>query len=452
MIKTLRYKFIAVTMLSVVLVLIVLMGGINFANYRNVSRNLDLRLDLLEESGGDLASRRNERIPRNEQNGIESEAQTPPEKPSPDSEPPAFDKPPTSRNDNPFAFRNELSVESLFDTRYFTVSVAKDGSISSVNADNIATASEAQAADLALALYEKGRTSGYIKEYKFRAVPTVCEDGTAVTMYIFLNASRELNSFYNFLQISLFVSILGTVLIFLLVFILSKIVIRPVAESYEKQKRFITDASHEIKTPLAIIEANTEVVEMEAGESEWTKSIRHQIARLSSLTEKLVFLSRMDEEGTSLTVTKFNLSDAVSDTAEGFMGVALSSGKRLSLSITPRLSYSGDKAMLTQLISLLLDNALKYAAPESEIRLVLEPYRKGKRTVRLIQENAVEEIEKGNLDVLFERFYRSDPSRNSRTGGHGIGLSVAAAIVRAHGGSIHAKSDDGKSIRFTIHL
>ncbi|MBQ7677524.1 MAG: HAMP domain-containing histidine kinase, partial [Lachnospiraceae bacterium] len=356
MIKNLRRKFIAVTMLSVVIVLALLMGMINYANFRNVNRNLDMRLNLIEENGGTLPAfdPGQGRGPRKDFFADGPDEDEPPAAPpiKPDGNSTPFAPPdgagefPGGRDDTPF-IRSGLSGESLFDTRFFTVTIDDTGSVSAVNADNIATVTEEQAASIALLLFQKGRTSGYKNEYKFRAVPNTDGDDSPVTMYIFLNAGRELDTLHNFLFATVAVSIIGTLLVFLLVVILSKIVVRPVAESYEKQKRFITDASHEIKTPLAIIGANIEVVEMENGESEWTKSIRNQITRLASLTEKLVFLSRMDEEGTSLVMEELDLSELVTESAEGFMGSAKSSGRTLTLAVAPHLTIRGERATLT---------------------------------------------------------------------------------------------------------
>lgn len=464
MITNLRRRFITVTMLSVVLVLFLLMGVINLANYRSINRSLDMRMDIIEASGG--------RLPDGPPNGPGQEG---PGAPGGDA-PAAARVPETSaqqqgtdtdsrqagsasdgggmhfdgRRGGISFFRGRLTDEALFDTRYFTVTIDASGAVCEINAERIATVTEEQAGELALSLYNKERSSGYKNGFRFRAVSRTDDGESPVTMYIFLSAGRELDTLCSFLIASVAVSIIGTLLIFLLVVISSKLVFRPVAESYEKQKRFITDASHEIKTPLAIIGANIEVVEMENGESEWTKSIRHQIARLSSLTEKLVFLSRMDEEQTTLAMTDVNLSDLVTEAAEGFAGSAQISGRTLTLSIAPDLTIRGDAAMLSQLVSLLLDNAMKYASEESDITLSLEAYRKGRHTVRMVQTNTADGLSKGNLDVMFERFYRQDASRNSGTGGHGIGLSVAAAIVRAHGGTIHAQSPDGRTIRFII--
>ncbi|MBQ2466635.1 MAG: HAMP domain-containing histidine kinase, partial [Lachnospiraceae bacterium] len=275
-------------------------------------------------------------------------------------------------------------------------------------------------------------------------------DGT--NYYVFLDCSRELATFTSFFRASLIVSAIGALSYLVLVLIFSKIVLRPVAESYEKQKRFITDASHEIKTPLAIIDANTEVIEMEAGESEWTKSIRNQIKRLTSLTEKLVFLSRMDEESTKLEMREFNLSELVDETLDSYEAVAISKGKELERIIAPEVRYYGDETNLRQMLSLLLDNAMKYSDEQGTIRVKMERITKGKQRCKLTVYNTVESIEVGNHDAYFERFYRADESRSTKTGGHGIGLSVVKAIVQAHKGKVTAESKDGKSLQFVIML
>lgn len=165
--------------------------------------------------------------------------------------------------------------------------------------------------------------------------------------------------------------------------------------------------------------------------------------------EKLVFLSRMDEDGAKLTMEDFGLSDAVLETAESFEAIALSKEKTLTVNVEPAILYHGNEGTIRQLVSLLLDNAMKYSDEKGQITLTLKE--NGKSKV-LTVENTVENIAVGNLDILFERFYRTDESRNSKTGGHGVGLSVARAIAVAHKGKISAESRDGKRILFTVIL
>lgn len=383
--------------------------------------------------------------------------------------------------------RHGISPESQFDTRYFTVTINSKGEVENIDTSKIASVSSENAAEYAKKLWKSGKKgdgkSGFADNCKYL---TVDEDGA--TMYIFLSCQRELSTIKTYILASVGISVFGLLVVFIMIYFFSGRILKPVSESYEKQKRFITDASHEIKTPLTIIDANTEVIEMMEGENEWTSSTRKQVARLTSLTEKLVFLSRMDEEATKLEMLEFSLSDAILDTAEPFKAVAQTKGKKLTIDVTDGILYTGDEKTIRQLVSILLDNAIKYSGCSSvscengnvnkdninktylnkttqtqnncvtagdmapEIELTMRP--SGKNRIITVW-NTVDEtanIKKGRQDMLFERFYRTDASRNSKTGGFGIGLSAAYAIVKAHKGKITAESKDGQSIKFTIVL
>lgn len=433
MIKTLRKKFIAIAMCSVFLVLAGIVGTINVINFVNVNNTANQRLAYISENGGELQALQ----PRGEREfdgtlPFDGEVQNP-----------DFDK---EQFTSDFKERfNNLSAETPFDTRFFTVTLDENGSAASVNTGSIAAVSEEEAQSYAEELAAKGKTQGFFaKSYKYTTLST---DGG--TMYIFLDCSRELSTFYSFLRASVLISISGLALVLGLVLLLSKIAVKPVAESYEKQKQFITDAGHELKTPLTIIDANTEIIEMDYGESEWTASIKNQVKRLAELTQNLVFLSKMDEDGSKLNAAEFCISDAVYDTAQPFEAVAKSNGKALEIKIEDNLKYYGDEYSIRRLVSLLLDNAMKYSCDGSKIEIALAQSGKGRV---LTVKNSVDSCEIGSLDKWFERFYREDKSRNSKTGGSGIGLSTAKAIAEAHKGKIHAESNDGKTVVFTAVL
>lgn len=269
------------------------------------------------------------------------------------------------------------------------------------------------------------------------------------TMYIFLNVENDLKNFYTFLWSSIAVSIIGIVFVLILIVVFSKRIVSPMAQSYEKQKIFITDASHEIKTPLAVIEANTEVVEIENGESQWTKSIKEQISRLSELTEKLVFLAKMDEERNTFVMTEFSLSKLAQEVTEGFNGMAKAQNKKYTVSIASDISIKADEKAIKQLLSILIENAFKYSDKEGNIAVTVKKNGKYKE---IEVRNTADNLKKGDLSILFERFYRLDSSRNSNTGGSGIGLSIAKAIVEAHKGKIKAYSLDGKEIVLKVSM
>ena len=415
--RRLRRKFILVAMGAVTAVLTLIIAGINIVNYSHVCKMADARLDYI------LAGK----------DGIDW-----------------TDEPKTDLGEDVGAGKTAagdrvvmrtghfegMTAESPFDTRYFTVSIA-GGQVTDVNTARIAAVGAKRAARIAAGLYSKGWTSGFSGNYRY----TVTVQGDETT-YVFVDCSRELASFHSFLSASVAISCIGWLA-----------VIRPMVESYSKQKRFITDASHEIKTPLAVIDAANEVQEIESGESEWTQSIHEQVARLTALTERLVFLARMDEGSAGFTMISIDLSEAVDKAASPFESVAVSRGKRLSTSIASGVRAHADAAAVAQVVELLLDNATRYASEGSVIELSLRAVSRGagKGSAELVVSNAVDELPEGDLDRLFDRFYRADVSRSSKTGGSGVGLSVVRAIAEAHGGSASV-CGHGNQITFTVRL
>ncbi len=416
MLKKLRKKFICIAVLSFAAALLVILGIINAVSFGNITSNLDLRIDMLTRENG------RQMQPESFNNG---------------------DGNPQRGRGGFFWMGDRLPDEAPFDSRYFTVTL-EDGAVTDVNTGRIASTDGETAQTMAETLYGKGKAQGFTGDYRYRAVT---ENGK--TVYYFLECSRELDTFYSFLTVSGLAAAAGLAAVTALVVVFSRMAIRPVAESYEKQKRFITDASHELKTPLAVINAANEVTELESGETEWTQSIHRQIGRLTSLTEKLVMLSRMDEESYKPTTARFDLSAAVGETFDSFAAVAQHKNKAYTAEIEDGLFYEGDENAIRQLVGLLIDNAMKYSDTAGNIAVTLK---KSGRGAELRVENTAEGLKKGDQSVLFERFYRADASRNSATGGHGIGLSVAKAIVQAHRGRIAAVSPDGKKIVFTVGL
>lgn len=262
---------------------------------------------------------------------------------------------------------------------------------------------------------------------------------------IFLDYGREMTSFRTFLFTSMGVSVVGLMAVLFLLIFLSGRIVKPFSENYEKQKRFITDAGHELKTPLTIIDADAEVLEMDIGENEWLRDIQTQTKRLAQLTNSLILLSRMEEQPRTEKI-EFPISDLVEETVETFQALAKTRNKNLSANIQPMLSMSGDEKAVRQLITILLDNAIKYTNDGGRIEIMLK---KQKNMIYLSAFNTVESISKENIMHLFDRFYRVDQSRNSQTGGYGLGLSIAAAIVNAHKGKITASTEDEKSLLIT---
>lgn len=404
MIKKLRQKFILISMFSLTFVIAIIIGIINIQNYSSIVKRADEKLELILNNNGIFPREKDDKM-------------TPPD--------------------------NKMSPEAPFETRYFSVTFNNNGEITKVNIDRIAAIDELSAESYATSLYNNSKTKGFFRNYRYQSKTTDTE-----TLYVFIDCQHDLITFREFLYASLLFSLIGITAIFLLVLFSSKIILKPISESYEKQKHFITDASHELKTPLTVIDASADVLEMEVGENEWITSIKDQVTRLTKLTEDLLMLSRMNETN-KVIFTDFSLSEVLEDSIKRFESVAISQGKTIKTNIPNNISYNGEINMISQLFSILLDNALKYTNEKGLIKVSLTETEKNKKIVFY---NTCENIEIGNHDYLLERFYRKDSSRNSNTGGHGIGLSIAKSIIDNHKGKINIKSDDGKSITITITL
>ena len=337
-----------------------------------------------------------------------------------------------------------FSAETPYEMRFFTVTIGADGAVESVDVSRIASVDEAQAAQLALEAQDAGSSSGFLGGRRY--LVSAADGSTTVA---FLDCTQNLASFRSLLVMSVLAVVLATGLVFVLVLAFSRRALAPVAESYRRQRRFITDASHDLKTPLAVIGASTDVIEIESGPSEWTRSIRHQVQRMTDLTNELVTLARMDEGAGSLSPADFDLAALARKVSLDFEPVAVATGREILCDAPEALPCRADPALLEQAVSLLVDNALKYSTEGSTVRVEVRPGRAGRSRVTV--ENACGPVDAGEHPELFDRFYRSDESRASSEG-HGIGLAVVRAIAEAHGGSVSAESPDGASMRFVMVL
>lgn len=413
MIKKLRLKFILLSMTAMFLLLSGIVIGINIVNWRSVLSESDETLSYLAENGGVF--------------------------PEPEQIPPPAPTAGAGTSKKPLPPR--MSPEAPYENRYFSVLLGEDGQILHTDMRKIQAVSKQQAIEYASAIADSDKNQGFADIYRFLCRQEA--DGIRIT---FLDCSRSLISFRTFRLISIEMAFVGYVICSLIILFFSRWIVAPAAESYEKQKRFITDAGHEIKTPLSIILADADVLEAEIGENEWLEDMKKQIKRLADLTNDLVFLSRM-EEGGSMPMIEFPVSDMVAETAASFTSLACTHGKDFQYEIQPELSMTGNVKSIQQLVNILLDNALKYSPESGSVKLTLK--KQNKTLFLSVFNTAVNPISQEELPLLFERFYRTDPSRSSQTGGHGIGLSVAKAIVTAHNGKIQAKSDDGHSLCIT---
>ena len=410
-------------MLSLLLILVIMIGVINAVNIYQSVRDTDQMLTVLADNDGFFpgmmdGQKAGEQVPRGPFRPDES-----------------FD---ISR------LNDRRSMEMPFQSRYFWVKYDGTGSISMTDVSHIASVTEEDAAEYAASVYGGKKAKGFM--HSFRYLLSSRDDGTALV--IFADMSSKLIDIYKLLLQSLLVGSCALIAMFILVYIFSGQAVAPVVESLEKQKRFITDAGHELKTPLAVISANVDVLELESGKSEWSSSIKNQVLRMNDLVKNMLTLSRMDEERINVVFSEFDLSGTVKETASSFEAMALSKNKSYNTEIDDSIFINGDRASMVQLLSLLLDNAIKYSPDKGSINVLLSE----EKNIHLEVSNTCDAIPEGNLDRLFDRFYRADSSRARQTGGYGIGLSVARAIATSHGGEIKALRDGDKTIRFVVTL
>ncbi len=419
MIKKLRIKFIMTAFFSAFVVLIVLVGGINISNYVHVLRDSDKVLKILADNGGTFPDRM-----------LHSEAGAIP------GEPPRMMQ--AERIDSP---------EIAFETRFFTVEYSLSGEAVRTDTDKISAVSEETAVSLADKVLSGGQKSGFIYDYRYMISDTP-EGGRLV---IFCDRGAALAGFRNFRNTSVVISLIGLLAIGCVIYFISGKAVRPIEEAGEKQKRFISDAGHEIKTPLSIIRADADVLGMELGEdNEWISDIVKQTERLTLLTNDLISLSKMEEGAESLYMEEMDISALAEDVADSAKAPSITRGITFVSDIEDGVRITCDKKKVYELMSILLDNALKYCPEGGNVSWSLSS--KGKKAVIRVTNDLSEAMDKETVRHLFDRFYRADSSRNSESGGFGIGLSVARAVAEAHKGRITSELSGDRKIIFTAIL
>ena len=440
MIKRLRNRFILIAMLSVTAVMLLLTVILNAANYISTDSDLKETLTLIYENEGTIP---NGRVSPPEDATVPALPDDSGDIPAPpdgtDSVQAPQDPPDDkfTRRDGPF------TAETPFSTRFFVLRYTDSGELTQANLASIASVTDDDTQEYLAAAIARGEGYSYYGSYRLYVAHT----GDDHNMAIYLDCYQELRAVRLVLLWSLAADAVCILLVFLLVVLLSRRAIDPVVRSARQQKQFITDASHELKTPITVIATSLRVLEMETGKQKWIDKAQAQTEKLTELVNSLVTLSRMDEEDSPLNMEDFAVSDAVEETTESFRDFAQSKGHELEISVTPGITYRGDEYAVRQLVSILLDNAVKYAVPDTPITISLEKTRRG---VVLRTSNRCADPEHIDAARLFDRFYRADPSR-SETGGFGIGLSIALGIAEGHRGSIRAEVR-GDLIEFTAEL
>lgn len=405
MLRELRKKFILIAMGSLFCVFFLLIFAINAINIANQTDRLNHTMDILMENDGvfprPIPGERPIRQP-----GVPEDPETP------------------------------------FIVRYCTVALDGQRNIVGYSMERIAALSQSDAESYTEKVLESGKTSGRMDSYWFRM-----EKKGNGYLLIFLDASQEEGNMLWVLLITTSIGAAAYLLVFLLVALFSGRAVKPMAESYERQKQFITNVSHELKTPLTVISANCEILSMNFGKNEWCDGIDRQTAKMRRLISRMITLSKMDEEGVQRVMAEFSLSEAVFDTAMAFQNPAERMGKHFSLSVQPDIRYYGSEGDIRQCVSILLDNALKYCDEGGDIRVVLCREKK----IRLSVSNTFSKAETLEYHRLFDRFYRADSAR-SPSSSYGLGLSIARSIVRNHKGTIRARAAGKNQVLFEILL
>ncbi len=405
MLKKMRWRFIGSAMAAFLTVVVSLVCVVNFWNYRTVTNQQDDTLQRLLE-----ADRRSAFF--------------------------ELGKP-------PFANMGKFSPEVPYMIRFFSVTFGENGEILRANQDYIASISQDDAAQYATQVRNAGKEHGYYRGYRYLLVKTAGE-----TDVFFLNSEREIQSIQSLLWMTVAIALCSLVVVFILVVLFSERAIAPYLRNLEAQKQFITNASHELKTPLTAIATSADVLAMEQPEDEWVKSIQTQAARLSKLITNLITLSRLNEENPFPVRSEFPLSEALWEITEPFVSLAQARGKQCTQQIEDNLSLTGNREAIQQMVSILLDNAVKYTPEGGKIQLIAR--KNGKQTEITVRNSCVDG-EKMDVDRLFDRFYRADESHSAAVSGTGIGLSIAKATAEAHGGTVQATRQQG-TITFTVRL
>ena len=406
MLKKLRWRFILAAMTAFFAVIVLIAALVNIFTYAEITSRIDNSIESLVSA--DFRSPRDFR--------------------------------PEPHGDTPFGGRPDM--ESGYMMRFFVVRVDSTGQATYLSMDFIASVDENSAKEYANKALSRNSDKGYIGNYRY--LKTESDDATVI---VFLNAGRELQIARSLLELSIIISVLSLTLVFILVVFISKKAIRPIENNIKQQKQFITDASHELKTPLTSISTSLDVITAEHGDDEWTDNIKKQTSRMTKLVSELVTLSRLDEDLPLPNKERFSLSNAAWETVDIYQSQAKGRGKNMSVDIAEDVEIYGDKSGIQQMMSVLLDNAVRYSNDEGEIRFSVYS-KKNKAHIEVY--NTCDYDTPPDVNLLFDRFYRPDSSRNSETGGTGVGLAIAKAVAEAHGGSIKSLCPDGKSMTIKV--
>ena len=425
MIKRLRLRMTAMVIAVLVLVSAGIVLATHLANERNIAAQAEETLSALAESPGASDFRK----------------ETPPPKPDEDDDGNRFGRKNDRRGDGgqPPEIRSGRDAAAAGLSNSYTITLNEDGSVASWTSDRADMYTDRQVAEIAESALADGRECGRVGTQFYRRTETGL---------IVLDARLDFLSASGVLRSTILIAAASCLLLSLLAWLLIRRMVQPVEDAFTRQKQFVSDASHELKTPLAVISANAEVLEQEIGENEYLGYIRSEVHRTDTLVNNLLTLARMDR-GAEAAMGRFDLSRALLDVTLPFESTVYEAGKTMETDIPEGIDCTGNEDMVKQLAVILLSNALKYSDDGGRIEVSLK-VRSKQRELRVF--NTGKAIAPEDQEHIFDRFWRADPAHGRETGGHGLGLAIARTIVDAHRGKIAVDSREGFGTAFTVTL
>lgn len=411
MFRKLKIRFILLASAAIVCILLTMIAVLNSVRFLQTNGEIQAVLNILSANNGDFPS-------------VEETAES-------------------LQNDR-------ITIDTIYQYRYFSVVYNEDKTLYSSNLDHLSNLSKEQALSYANKAIKDSRSSGVFRVgSQFYSYQITQDSKTKRYLLVVLDSTNYLESRNDFFWLSIQLCFYSFIFFVLVVSGFSNFAIRPYIKNYENQKRFITNAGHELKTPLAIISANTELQELMTGENEWTESTKDQVERLSNLINQMVVLARLEEQP-DVTLVDVNFSEVVKKVAGNFKSVIEKAGKKYEIKLQEDIHVKATEDELYELVSILIDNACKYCDEDGQIFVTLTKAKRGKRA-RLTVANSYSDGKNVDYSRFFDRFYREDESHNQKQPGYGIGLSMAESLVRIFKGRIWVSYKKGL-IGFTVLL
>ena len=393
MLRKLRLQFILIASLAVTVVLLAFIGVLNSARFFQNEHEISTLLTILNDNQGEFP----------EGKSLEVEL--------------------ASTN------LNTTRVEQM---DYFSIQLNTSGDILSSDFSHIQSVTTADLESFLEKIDTDNavgnlRYQGYSYSYQVKTISSQLKQIVVLDTTVFFSNRDEL------LATSFQMTVYSLLFFIVIVFIFSSWAIKPYVENVENQKRFITNAGHELKTPLAIISANTEMQELLDGETEWSKSTRDQVVRMTELVNRMITLAKLEEQP-DVILSEVNMSAIVQDAAEDFKSLAMKHQKEFELNIQPDIMVKAEEQALFELVTILVDNATKYCDPNGKVSVQLSQS-KLKRAILEVS-NTYQDGKNVDYSKFFDRFYREDESHNRQVEGYGIGLSMAQSLVRIFKGKL----------------